>query len=320
MIKYKENHHDMGFEAWWKCKNCETTGPDLNKIKCPRYINEAEDQEQGPKPRKRRKMTEGKDLSKENKEQEDSKDISRKDKKSAQERQDIQNQQKRNIAAHKEVSNFEIPINSPTNAAEESDMQTNHRFFYGPEIRRQAFNKAEQKHKEDKGKHINTHQKQKYDCIAGNFATQDGNTIKEDDYKKKDIEVHKTKKQERQKDSTGNNKKRKTEEEQEMEDHKTSGSSKDYDKVQTKDNKEGNFLQYLRKRKRDFEDSMKTQGNPKKDNCKKQKKEQTESLVQLRIKQFEKRTTENTSRCTTRSEPDECGPGASTATHCDDPT
>ena len=210
MIKYKENHHDMGFEAWWKCKNCETTGPDLNKRKCPRYINEAEDQEQGPKPRKRRKLTERKDLNNDNKELEDNKDdksISRKDKKKAQERQDIQNQQNKNIAAHQEVSNFEIPINIPTNTAEESDMQTNHRFFCGPENRRQAFNKAEQKHKEDKGKHINTHQKQKYDCIAGNFATQDGNTIKEDDYKKKDIEVHKTKKQERQKDSTDSNKK-----------------------------------------------------------------------------------------------------------------
>ena len=74
MIKYKENHHDMGFEAWWKCKNCETTGPDLNKRKCPRYINEAEDQEQGPRPRKRRKLTEGKDLNKDNKELDDNKD------------------------------------------------------------------------------------------------------------------------------------------------------------------------------------------------------------------------------------------------------
>jgi hypothetical protein len=142
MIRYKENHHDMGFEAWWNCKNCETTGPDLNKRKCPRYIIEAEGQEQGPKPRKRRKMTEGKDLREEN--------TSRKDKKSAQERQDIQKQQEINIAAHKEVGKFEIPTNSPTNVAEESDIQTNHRFFYGPEIRRQAYNKAEQKRKEDR--------------------------------------------------------------------------------------------------------------------------------------------------------------------------
>ena len=52
----------MGFGTWWKCKNCEATGPDLNKRKCPRYT-EAEEQEQGQKPNKRRKMTEGKEIS-----------------------------------------------------------------------------------------------------------------------------------------------------------------------------------------------------------------------------------------------------------------
>ncbi len=65
---------------------------------------------------------------------------------------------------------------------------------------------------------------------------------------------------------------------------------------------------------------MKAQDNAKKNNCKKQKKDQAESLVQLRIKQFEERTIGSASRCTTRSEPGGCGPGESTATHCDDPT
>ncbi len=128
---------------------------------------------------------------------------------------------------------------------------------------------------------------QKDDCLVGKSDTQEGNTPNKDDYKEKDIEAY-TNKQERQKKSADSNKKRKTEEEKELEDHRTSGSSKDHDKDQAKDNKEGSFLQNLRKRKRDFEDSMKEQGTTKKGNCKKQKNEQTKSLVQLRIKQFEK--------------------------------
>ena len=216
----------MGFATWWKCKNCETTGPDLNKRKCPRYI-EAEGQEQGPKPSKRRKMTEGKDLSKVN--------ISSKDKKSARERQDIQNQQEINIAAHKEVGKFEIPTNSPTNVAEESDIQTNHRFFHGPEIRRQAYNKAEQKCTEDKGNKVSKRQKQKGDNVIDKTSTRDKITIKMD----KDIGADTNQRQEHQKDSTISFKRRKTDEEQETEDHKTSGSSKDYDGRQQKQNDSG---------------------------------------------------------------------------------
>ncbi len=96
-------------------------------------------------------MTEGKDLNEVN--------TSRKDNNNAQERQDIQSRQERNIAAHKEEGNVEIPTNSPTSVAEESDMQANHRFLHGPEIRRQAYNKAEQKRKEDKENKASKRQK-----------------------------------------------------------------------------------------------------------------------------------------------------------------
>ena len=108
----------MGFDTWWKYKNCEATGPDLNKRKCPRYT-EAEEQEQGQKPSKRRKMTEGKEISNGN--------TRPKDKKDAQERQDVQKQQEIHIAAHREVGKFEIPTKRP-NVAEESGIQTNQVF------------------------------------------------------------------------------------------------------------------------------------------------------------------------------------------------
>ncbi len=248
------------------------------------------------------------------------------------------------------MGRFEIPTNSPTNVSEESDIQTNHRFFHGPEIRRQAYNKAEQKRKEDKGNKVSKRQKQKGDNVIDKTSTKDKITINMD----KDIGADTNQRQESQNYSTIIFKRRKTDEEQEtedhktsgsskdydggqqklidsggklntdedqeIEDHKTSGSSKDYDKVQTKDSKEGHFLQELRKNKRDYDDSMKAQDKAKNNNCKKQKKDQAESLVQLRMKQFEERTMGSASRCTTRSEPGGCGPGESTATHCDDPT
>eukprot|EP00972_Heterocapsa_arctica_P104176 15353076-Heterocapsa_arctica.AAC.1 len=56
------------------------------------------------------------------------------------------------ICAHLEKTNFDIPTRILPNIIDLTDAQTNHRFFYGPQVRIRAMAKAKhiQAHKRDK--------------------------------------------------------------------------------------------------------------------------------------------------------------------------
>ena len=63
------------------------------------------------------------------------------------ERQAEINEQNNNISAHQEQVKFEIPSINISHCEEESEEQTNHRFFGGKETRNQAMKGAENRAK-----------------------------------------------------------------------------------------------------------------------------------------------------------------------------
>jgi hypothetical protein len=135
--------------------------------------------------------------------------------KKAQERQEKINDQNKNITAHREVNKFEIPINIIVNITEETDVQTNHRFFWGNEIRQQATKKAEQRNKSVIRGSNNKNQKHLDKQTGEKQDTKHKDNTKETGKHKEHVtETPELNKYDQQKEFNGNNKRRKTDEEQ----------------------------------------------------------------------------------------------------------
>eukprot|EP00972_Heterocapsa_arctica_P086252 12714837-Heterocapsa_arctica.AAC.1 len=74
---------------------------------------------------------------------------------------------KKHMCAHLEKSKFEIPITIPPEMFDLTDVQTNHSFFNGPQVRLKAMNKTSQIQAHKRDKHNKAHNRAAEDIDSG---------------------------------------------------------------------------------------------------------------------------------------------------------